>query len=50
MFVQSAATCIIALVASCRARAPPPVLPFLFLAGLLAGGAHGFLYPAWPRW
>ena len=23
-----------------------PVLPFLFLAGFLAGGAHGFLYPA----
>ncbi len=23
-----------------------PVLPFLFLGGLLAGGAHGFLYPA----
>ena len=23
-----------------------PVLPFLFLAGLLAGAAHGFLYPA----
>jgi MFS family permease len=22
------------------------VLPVLFLAGLLAGGAHGFLYPA----
>jgi MFS family permease len=23
-----------------------PVLPFLFVAGALAGGAHGFLYPA----
>src|SRR6185312_7989961 len=23
-----------------------PVLPFLFLAGFMAGGAHGFLYPA----
>jgi len=23
-----------------------PVVPFLFLTGLLAGGAHGFLYPA----
>ena len=23
-----------------------PVVPFLFLAGVLAGGAHGFLYPA----
>jgi MFS family permease len=47
MFVQTAATCIIAIVAllfwpSLRL----PVLPFLFLAGFLAGGAHGFLYPA----
>jgi MFS family permease len=47
MFVQGAATCIIAIVAllfwpSLRL----PVLPFLFLAGFLAGGAHGFLYPA----
>src|SRR3990170_2018375 len=29
-----------------RARATIPVLPFLFLSGLLAGGAHGLLYPA----
>ena len=47
MFVQAAATCIIAIVAllfwpSLRL----PVLPFLFLAGFLAGGAHGWLYPA----
>ena len=24
---------------------PAPVLPVLFVAGLLSGGAHGFLYP-----
>jgi MFS family permease len=47
MFVQAAATCIIAIVAllfwpSLRL----PVLPFLFLAGFLAGAAHGWLYPA----
>ena len=23
-----------------------PILPFLFFAGFMAGGAHGFLYPA----
>ena len=47
MFVQVGAALILALVAifiSPAARVP--VLPFLFLAGLLAGGAHGFLYPA----
>jgi MFS family permease len=47
MFVQAGAALILALVAlflSPTARVP--VLPFLFLAGLLAGGAHGFLYPA----
>jgi MFS family permease len=47
MFVQSAATCIIALVAILFAPALRlPVLPFIFLAGFLAGAAHGFLYPA----
>ena len=47
MFVQAAATCIIALVAILFAPALRlPVLPFLFLAGFLAGAAHGFLYPA----
>ena len=47
MFVQTCATCLLALVA--LLFRPPlglPVLPFLFLAGFLAGGAHGFLYPA----
>ncbi|HTG12523.1 MAG TPA: MFS transporter, partial [Candidatus Eisenbacteria bacterium] len=47
MFVQAAATCIIALVAILFAPALRlPVLPFIFLAGFLAGAAHGFLYPA----
>ncbi len=47
MFVQTSATCIIAMVALLFAPALRlPVLPFLFLAGFLAGGAHGFLYPA----
>jgi MFS family permease len=47
MFVQVGAALILALVAffiSPAARVP--VLPFLFLAGFLAGGAQGFLYPA----
>lgn len=47
MFVQAAAACVLALVAI---LVPPgsaaPVLPFVFLAGFLAGAAHGFLYPA----
>jgi MFS family permease len=47
MFVQTGATCILALVALLfRPALSLPVLPFLFLAGFLAGGAHGFLYPA----
>ena len=47
LFVQAAATAIIALVALLfRPSLGLPVLPFLFLAGFLAGGAHGFLYPA----
>ncbi len=47
MFVQAAATGILAALALLiGARATIPVLPFLFLSGLLAGGAHGFLYPA----
>lgn len=47
MSVQTAATCILALVAVfVRPPATVPVLPFLFLSGFLAGGAHGFLYPA----
>jgi len=47
MFVQAGATCILALVAILIGPGSSvPVLPFLFLAGFLAGGAHGFLYPA----
>lgn len=47
MFVQGAAPGILALVAALVGpNTQVPVLPFLFLAGLLAGGAHGFLYPA----
>jgi MFS family permease len=47
MFVQAAATAILALVAIfLRPGTGAPVLPFLFLAGFMAGGAHGFLYPA----
>lgn len=47
MFVQAASACIIALVALLfRPSLGLPVLPFLFLAGFLAGAGHGFLYPA----
>ncbi|HEX7786327.1 MAG TPA: MFS transporter [Methylomirabilota bacterium] len=47
LFVQAAATAIIAAVALLfRPALGLPVLPFLFLAGFLAGAAHGFLYPA----
>jgi MFS family permease len=47
MFVQWSAAGILALLAALVDPASRvPVLPFLFLAGLLAGGAHGFLYPA----
>jgi MFS family permease len=47
MFIQASATCIIALVALLFwPSLHLPVLPFIFLAGFLAGAAHGFLYPA----
>jgi MFS family permease len=46
MFVQAVA---VAILASIGLTASPgsvtPVLPLLVLAGLLSGGAHGFLYP-----
>jgi MFS family permease len=46
MFVQAAATALMAsLGLFMSAASVVPVVPFLFLAGLLAGGAHGFLYP-----
>ena len=47
MFVQSASAGILTAIALLvRPHMTVPVVPFLFLAGLLAGSAHGFLYPA----
>jgi MFS family permease len=47
MFVQASTTVILAVMAALVGPfLAVPVLPFLFLAGFLAGGAHGFLYPA----
>jgi len=47
MGVQAASAGILAILALVIAPAGrSAVLPFLFLAGFLAGGAHGFLYPA----
>src|SRR5437773_8488682 len=47
MFIQGGAACMLALVALFVAPAGSiPILPFLFFAGFMAGGAHGFLYPA----
>lgn len=46
MLVQALTTALLALLGLGVGRgADLPVLPFLVLAGLLAGGAHGFLYP-----
>jgi MFS family permease len=46
MFVQAAATALMASLGLFMSAASPiPVVPFLLLGGLLAGGAHGFLYP-----
>ena len=46
MFVQVAATGLLALLGVLVTRtSATPVLPGLFVTGLLAGGAHGFLYP-----
>jgi MFS family permease len=46
MFVQAAATAVLALLGVVVTRtSATPVLPALALAGLLAGAAHGFLYP-----
>ena len=48
MFVQAAATALLASI-GLHALHPPaaalPVLPLLVVAGVMAGGAHGFLYP-----
>jgi len=46
MLIQGLATGILAALGLQLARGHRlPVLPFLFLGGFLAGGAHGFLYP-----
>jgi len=47
MFVQAAAAGVLtAMALQVQPHMTVPVVPFLFLAGLLAGGGHGFLYPA----
>jgi MFS family permease len=46
MLIQGLAVGILAALGLQLARGHQlPVLPFLFLGGFLAGGAHGFLYP-----
>jgi MFS family permease len=47
MLVQATASAILTALALLVDRpAAVPLLPFLLLAGVLAGGAHGFLFPA----
>jgi MFS family permease len=46
MFLQASAPALLAVVGILVTRTSTvPVVPVLFLAGLLSGGAHGFLYP-----
>ena len=46
MLMQTIATALLAVVGFLVTRtSQTPVVPVLFLAGLLSGGAHGFLYP-----
>ncbi len=46
MFVQAGATALLAAIGFFVSRtSATPVLPLLFLAGLMSGSAHGFLYP-----
>ncbi|MBI1845446.1 MAG: MFS transporter [Candidatus Rokubacteria bacterium] len=45
MFTQAAASAVLASL-GLFAQGRTPRLPFLFLSGLMSGGAHGFLYPA----
>lgn len=46
MFAQTGATALLALIAVLVTKtSATPVVPVLFLAGLMSGGAHGFLYP-----
>ena len=47
LFIMAASTgLLVALAFFAGPRVSYPIVPFLFLTGLLAGGAHGFLYPA----
>src|SRR5207245_5011941 len=46
MLMQTIATALLAVMGFLVTRtSQTPVVPVLFLAGLLSGGAHGFLYP-----
>ncbi len=46
MFLQASAPALLAIMGILVTRASTtPVVPVLFLAGLLSGAAHGFLYP-----
>jgi MFS family permease len=46
MFVQAIAPALLAGLAAALGRVPTlPAVPVLIVAGLLSGGAHGFLYP-----
>jgi MFS family permease len=46
MFIQASAPALLALMGVLVARtSTTPVVPVLILAGVLSGGAHGFLYP-----
>src|SRR5439155_539729 len=46
MFLQASAPALLAIMGILVTRtSTAPVVPVLFLAGLLSGGAHGFLYP-----
>ncbi|HEU5322485.1 MAG TPA: MFS transporter, partial [Methylomirabilota bacterium] len=46
MFVQAVATSLLALLGLLvTRRSATPVVPVLVVAGLLSGGAHGFVYP-----
>jgi MFS family permease len=47
MFVQTVGSAVLAILGFLVGAHPTiPALPLLFLAGLLTGGAHGFLFPA----
>ena len=46
MFLQMTAPALLAVVGYAVTRASTtPVVPILFVAGLISGAAHGFLYP-----